>query len=237
MKFINCIAVLILLSFISSCSVFTKTEAVKEEVFFDDGYKKAAEGEITVDDISFSINERTDVDKNRVNSQTITTKAADGSSISEMTDSAGNKSQSRCFENHSLIGCIVLKTSVKGGKEILVYAQNGEVKTLSADKIENALTISPDAAAAAAEIFEGRKNTSLPTMFTKKVQDSQPLNPMPGYNFPVRNSMPAQVETAGENVQSAEKTTENVPEIKNGRTQKQDGAGMQNQQSDKPGEN
>ncbi len=233
MKFINCLAVIIFLSLISSCSIFSNKESVKEEVFFDDGYKKSADGEVTLEDISFTINERTDTDKTGFGSQTITTKAADGSSVSEMTDSAGNKSQSRCFENHPLIGCIVLKTSVKGSKEVMIYAQNGQVKTLSADKIEDVLTISPDEAAGAAEIFEGRKNNSSPTMFTKKPDNSQPLQPLPSYKFPIQKSLPRQIEANGETPQAAEI----IPETKSVETQEQNGEITPDRQNDEPNEN
>lgn len=239
MKPVNRIAVIILLSFISSCSVFTKTETGGEEVFLDDGYKKTADGEVALDDISFSVNERTDIKKNTVNSPTITTKAADGSTVSEMTDSAGNKSQSRCFGNHLLVACIVLKIPVNGERKVLVYDQNGRIKTLSADKIEDIFTVSPDQAAAAAEIYEGRKNNPSPTMFSKKENDSQPLQPMPSYKFPVQQPMPQQIQPTAENEQtekSAEKSNETPSEVKDGKIQ-EDGMMTQNQPSDRQKEN
>ena len=237
MKFIHRFAVIILSAFIVSCSISTTTETEQEVVFSDDGFQKTADGEIIIDDISFSQSEKTGLDKSIGNSQAITTKAADGSTFTEMMDSAGNKSGNRCFNNHPLVGCIVLKTNVKGEKEILVYAQNGEVKILTADKFENILTVSANDAAAAAEIYEGRRNNPSPAMFTQKTQNSQPPQPLPSYKFPVQSSTPAPVETTEETGQSAEKPTENTPEVKDGKAQQQGETDMKDRQSDKRNEN
>lgn len=192
MKFIIHLAAFLSLSFFVSCGHLSKTETAQEEVFFDDGYRATSSGEINIEDGELGRSPLTG--KKQINAaEAISTKNAQGAIVSTMTDSAGNKSESVCYDNHPLVGCVVLKTAVKGEKEILVYARNGTVKTLPADKIDDIFTASADEAARAAEITEGRNYAQTQAMFAQKPQNSAPLQPMPSYKFNVQQ--PAPVET------------------------------------------
>lgn len=195
MKFIICLAAFVSLSFSASCANSSKTQSVQEEVIFDDGYRAAGGGEIIFDDRSLS--KGTPTAMKQINAaETISTKNAQGATVSTMTDSAGNKSDNVCFDNHPLVGCVVLKTTAKGEKEILVYGRNGTVKTLSADKIENVFTVTASEAARAAEITEGRNYGQTSTMFAQQQPNAPPLQPLPSYKFNVQKPMP--VETSAE---------------------------------------
>lgn len=199
MKLLIYLAAVTSLSFFASCATFSKAETAQEEVFFDDGYQKNSGAEVIIDDKSLSRDEADFFAASaRANTtEVMTTVNVQGKAVSTMTDSAGNKSESVCYENHPLVGCVALKTSVKGEKEILVYAQNGTVKVLPADKIPDIYTVSANEAASVAGITEGRKYDQAQPIFAQKPQNSAPLQPMPSYTFNVQKI------PAVESVQSA----------------------------------
>lgn len=183
------------MSFFSSCTVSSKKENVIEEVFFDDGYRKTTAGEIVFDD---KLNPTGQTTKAQKISTDYSTDAPDGSQIAVMTDSAGNRTETRCFENHLRIGCVALNTSARGVKEVLIYTRNGEVKRLQSEELfGKVLTASADDLAQEAGVFEGRRENRLPTITYGKSTD-QPLQPMPSYKFNVQQPVP--VEAAAEPV-------------------------------------
>jgi hypothetical protein len=233
MKLILCLT---LISLLTSCVTSSKNQTAQEEVFFDDGYQKNTGEEVVFNDIVFADKNESNSSLKKIGSTPISKAGADGSRITYSSDSSGNQSESRCFNNHSRISCILLRTTVKGEKTGFVYAQNGEIKKLPANMFNDMMTASADELAGAAGVFEGKKELTLPTGIMRKAKNSQPLQPMPSYKFPMQSPTRTQVETTGQTRQSAEKSTENTLEAKDGKTQEQDGTDMQNRQSDKRNE-
>lgn len=128
---------------------------------------------------------------------------ADSSSIDTMIDGFGNKVETRTFDNHPLLKCVVLKTFANGKKIILAYAQNGDVKTLSKDFSDNALSYSANDIAAVAKITEGRKeNPALQNQQQKAEQTESSREPAP------KNA-------AIENPQTPKEKTDTAPTQKN----------------------
>jgi hypothetical protein len=189
MKLYFCLAAVIIASFFSSCAVSSKKENVEEEVVFDDGYRKTTAGEMGFAD---NLNPTEQSTKTQKNSTDFSTEAPDDSQIAVMTDSAGNRTETRCFENHLRIGCVALNTSARGVKEALIYTRNGEVKRMQSEELfGKILTASADDLAQEAGIFEIKRETSLPTVTYGK-SNGQPLQPMPSYKFNVRQPVPVE---------------------------------------------
>lgn len=205
MKLYFCLVAVIIVSFFSSCSVSSRKENVEEEVFFDDGYRKTTAGEIGFAD---NLNVTGQTTKTQKNSTDYSTEAADGSQIAVMTDGAGNRTETRCFENHLRIGCVALNTSARGIKEALIYTRNGEVKRMQSEEIfGKILTASADDLAQEASIFEVRRETSLPTVIYGK-SNGQPLQPLPSYKFNVQQSTPVESAAAEQMIEDTSSTTE-----------------------------
>ncbi len=183
MKFPVCLLLIIFVSLSIACSDSRSAES--EEVFFDDGYKTGDREEIVIDDYSFEEKGAAAASQQRSGSQEITRIAPDGSRITTMYDGFGNKTETRFFDDNPLVQIISVRTSASGEKQVSVFAQNGEVKQLPANMLDKVLTAPANDLAAAAGIFQGRREPTI-------VQTSQPpLQPMPGYRFPVQTP-PAQ---------------------------------------------
>jgi hypothetical protein len=95
---------------------------------------------------------------------------ADNSTLNTMFDGAGNKTETRFFDNHPLIKNIILRTSARGEKQSFVYAQNGAIEILPEYIIAKALTASANELSKAAGIFHPRK------MEDFKVKDENPAS-------------------------------------------------------------
>ncbi len=177
MKLTSYIITLTIIALLSGCSSFNRSKT-QEIVFLDDGNSTSKEllhnNEVVIDDKMLS-DTRKKADKET--EPTISTDFPDGSSLSVGYDSAGNKTESKCFNNHIKIGCIVLKTPVVGEKSINVLAQNGKVEILSANVFPDVMTVSPDEIAVAAGITEGRR-TNQPQL-TFKTKPEIRTNPIP----------------------------------------------------------
>ena len=89
--------------------------------------------------------------------------AADSSEINTMYDGFGNKTETRSFFAHSLIKLVMVRTASDGRKTAHVYGQNGQVKFLPENLVENAMTEPVDQIAHAVGITEGRKPNPSPT--------------------------------------------------------------------------
>lgn len=179
MKFLVCLLVTIFVSFSLSCSKSGASES-GEEVVFDDGYTTASKDEIVIDDQSFE-GKNSAISQSRAGSREVTRIARDGSQIMTTYDGFGNKTETRVFDDDPLLQLVVIRTSVKGEKQVSVFAQNGTAKELPANMLDAILTAPASELANAAGIYEGRKETP---MF---VQTNQPpLQPLPSYKFPIR---------------------------------------------------
>lgn len=182
MKFSVCLSIVIFVSLSLACS---SRSAESEEVFIDDGYKTgdkiADKEEIVFNDLSFEGKNST-ASQSRSGSQGITRIAPDSSQIKTMYDAFGNKTETRIFDGNPLLQVIAVRTSVNGDKQVSVFGQNGTVATLPAGMLDKILTAPASELAAAAGIFEGRRES--PTF--AQAAPSMPLQPMPSYKFPVQ---------------------------------------------------
>jgi hypothetical protein len=146
-----------------SCS--SVKNAQQQEVTLDDGYKTTDNNELLIED----------KDLKHVGEAVITSKesselgnyvAFDGSKISVTVDAYGNKSETRYFDNDPRLELVLLKTSVNGQKQVYVYGQNGQVKDLPSNMINNALNSPADELARAAGITEPRKTETYTPTFS-----------------------------------------------------------------------
>ncbi|HXG85595.1 MAG TPA: hypothetical protein VNI84_16345, partial [Pyrinomonadaceae bacterium] len=104
--------------------------------------------------------------------------------ISTTFDRYGNRTETRTFDNNPRLAFIILRTSLKGKKQVFVYGQNGDVKSLPENMLDKILTATANDLAAAAGISEGRAQSQT------FVQSTQPLKTMPSYKFPVQMPLP-----------------------------------------------
>jgi len=174
---------IVLLSSLVSCSTFNRSDK-SEEVIFDDGYKTAANGEVVIDDTTFN-NKENPIAHSRKSSQEMTQITKDGLQINVMYDSYGNKTETRTFNAHPLLKFILLRTAVDGSRQVFVYGQNGEVKSLPENMLDKVLTASSNELANSAGIFEGFKQQP---SFAQNTQPSvTTLKPLPSSQFPIQN--------------------------------------------------
>lgn len=89
---------------------------------------------------------------NKISLEKTSTSVAD-SKIETMFDRYGNKTQTRCFDSHPRLRCVVLITKVGGEQQIFVYGQDGTVKSLTEDMYDKVLTETADEIANSAGIF------------------------------------------------------------------------------------
>lgn len=208
MKHIVFLAAITMSLFFTSCAGFSEKKSAAEVVYLDD--KLQIENGTTLENKSPALPREIITGQKKENGD-ITTTASDGSQITVMTDNAGNKTESRCFNNHPLIACVVVSTSIQGNKQVLVYGQNGSVKkSLPENMVDNVLTIPANELASAAGIVEGRKQTNFPTIVLQRAKDSQPVQPIPSYKFPVQKEISAGAVTIDENNQTMNSSGEKL---------------------------
>lgn len=182
MKFLVIPIIAFSVFFSASCSKKNDAE-FSGEVVIDEGYKPASGDEIVIDERSFAQSDAGDSGQ-RSGHQERTRIIADNSKITTMFDGYGNKTETRFFDNNPLLLSITVRTSVSGEKQVSVYAQNGMVNRLPENMFDRVLSSSANDLAAAAGIFEGRREPTI-------VQSNQPpLQPMPSYKFPVQTPLP-----------------------------------------------
>lgn len=201
-----------------ACS--SKNKSAGEVVITDGGYN--AKGEIVINDASFAGKDFSVSGGNREQSET-TKIAADGSQINTMYDGFGNRTDTRCFNYHLRVKCVLLRVAAgkDGQKQVFVYASNGEVKTLPDDMLDRALTLTAEQIAAAAGITQDYIAPPKPMIVKNYPSADEPLKPLPGYNFPVRAQAPPvepveSVETPAND--QPDEPEENSPEAKSDRT-------------------
>lgn len=184
MKSSALLTIALLSPFFVSCS---QTSGVKfsEQVIIDDAYKAAPTGEIVIDDQSFAANEENY--GQRAAYKEITKINADNSRVTTMYDGFGNKTETRYFDNNPLLSSLTVRTSAAGEKIVSVAAQNGSVKMLPKNLFDSALTAPANDLAAAAGIFEGRREAPVIDQ-----TNQPPLQPQPSYKFPVYTPPPVQ---------------------------------------------
>lgn len=178
---------IILLFLLTSCSSSgenSDSSSSTKEVVFDDGYKTPAAGEVTFDDTDFAEGENQSADFPQ-SSQEITKISSDGSSINVSYDGFGNKSETRTFNNNPFLKLILLRTAVDGSKQVFVYGQNGEVKSLPENMLDKILTAPSKELANAAGIFdEVKPSPKLPPSNEQPTMTA--LKPLPSSQFPIQ---------------------------------------------------
>jgi len=192
-----------------ACSSINKDKSANsEEVIFDDGYNTSAKNEIIFDDIDFEGQERT-VSASGGNSKEIIKIASDSSKISTTFDRYGNKTEKRTFNYNPRLAFIIFRTSPEGIKQVFIYGQNGDVKSLPENMLDKVLTASADEIANSAGIY----NTV--TKSPSFAQNSQQLNvttlkPLPSSQLPIQNQPVEQTPPEEINL-SAETTGKTAP--------------------------
>jgi hypothetical protein len=174
---------------LASCSKFGKSES--DVVIIDDKPKTNTKNEVVIDDAFFD-SEQEAVSASKTGSHEMTKITFDKSRIDTMYDQFGNKTETRCFNNHLRLKCITISSAADGKKKISVYGQNGEIKGLPEAMIGKALTAPADELANSAGIYQIYRQ---PAPVTQSVQSrtNLSLQPMPSYNFPVQNRPVEQV--------------------------------------------
>jgi hypothetical protein len=194
----------VLLSLLASCSSFKGSEAdSQQEVVFDDGYKTTADDEVIFDDKSF-VNTPEAVKVFDESSLAETTEIAkDGSQISTKYDGFGNKTETRTFNNNPLLRFLLLRTGVDGKRQVTVYGQYGEVKSLPENMLDKIFTASPKELANSAGIYEVFREQHSYAENTQ--QPNITLKPLPSSQFSVPNQQSEQ--TPPEEIESPIETT------------------------------
>lgn len=203
----------------ASCSKIGRTRT--DEIVFDDKPKTAAKGEVVIDDKSFEgepeTNSASEADSREaikvVNAQSQTDTSFDG---------FGNKTDARCFEHHPRLQCVLLRTAADGKQQTFVYGQNGQIKHLPENMTAKALTASADEIANAAGIYQTYRQPA-PVEQNFQTINAVPLQPLPSYNFPVRNRQ-AEPSAPEENNSTANTADEKPPENADKSSTKQPGS-------------
>ena len=124
----------------------------------------------------------------------------DNSKIQTMYDGFGNKTETRCFINHPRLTCLVLSTAAKGERQVLVYGQNGDIKKLPENMIDQATTASGDEIANSAGIYAARPQETQPI--------SAQITPAPTLPITLRPTEDSQ--SSNQNFPNKQNETENV---------------------------
>ena len=178
-----CFLIIVLLSLLASCSSF-KGSSAQEEVVFDDGHKSSTANEVIIDDKTFQSKEDTSAIVRKSSPETNQT-AKDGSQINVMYDNFGNKTETRTF-NNTVLKFVLLRTSADGSRQVFVYGQNGEVKSLPKNMLDRVSTAPSNELASSAGISESFKEAP---SFVKNTQlpNTTPIQSMSSYKLPARN--------------------------------------------------
>ena len=91
----------------------------------------------------------------------------DNSVVETMYDNYGNKTENRVFNHDPLVKMIVLRTTVDGQAQAMIYAQNGDIKMAPPKILENILRSPAGEIAKAVEITEGRNAIEKPLLLPK----------------------------------------------------------------------
>ncbi len=185
----------------SACSIGEASSGGRQEVVLDDGNRKQNKNEIVITEADLNRKEILEISGGKKpGEQTVT--AADKSKITTTFDGYGNKTETRCFVNHSRLDCVVVMTPANGKKQTLVYPVGGRAKDLPENEAENALTASADELANLAGVQETRDDIAKKAVspYGRKKDSQSQLRPLPSSEFPVFPKMipPTPVETTDE---------------------------------------
>jgi hypothetical protein len=180
----------IILSVVLSSSLLSSCTSVSSqnnpEVVINDKTNSSSSPASTADEVYIS-----DSDLKKENKPINTTQEteqlpkrllADKSEIQTVVDGFGNKTETRYFIDNPRLRIVVLKTSVEGSREVMVYGSAGDTKIVP-ELADTALTASGEEIANAAKL--GQNSAPSGPLFVKKNRtSSQPLQPLPSSSFP-----------------------------------------------------
>ncbi len=158
-----------------------------EIVVIEDGYNPKTSREIVIDDAAFIGTASLNSGEKKSSSE-MTKIAADNSKIDTMYDGFGNRTDTRCFDYHPRVKCVLVRSAADGQKQIFVYASNGEVKKLSEDMFAQVLTLPANEIATAAGITEDFIQPPKPMFVRNNPPADSQLRPLPSYYFPVQQT-------------------------------------------------
>ncbi len=171
--------------FASCASVGSREDRDLPEVVFEDRKKNASDSEVVIDDRAVK-NEQENINVSVETQQGGTTiTAADGSQIKTMFDGLGNKTETRTFNENSLLRFVLLSVGADGKREAAVYGQYGEVKKLPDNMLDRVLTASAKELANSAGVFEVFREQN--SYAENAQQPKSRLQPLPSSSFVIRN--------------------------------------------------
>jgi YD repeat-containing protein len=177
----SCILVLVVaLSFFAACSS-KNTSTETDEVVFDDRSQTNEKGEVVIQESDFLKDGET-FQTNGQNQEDTTTSVADGSQITVMYDAYGNKVETRRFFNDSRIKYLMVRTSVTGQREVLVFGQSGQTRPLPANMLDKAMVstaaeLSSATGLSPVGIRQNRTTPTFPSLTTKVMPVAAPTFP------------------------------------------------------------
>ena len=205
-----CLLTLIFASLLVSCAKVSGSKSA--EVVIDDRPAASSKNEIIIDDKTFNAEIGKDASNpSEISQQPTKTNLADNSKIDTTFDGFGNKTETRYFNNHLRLRFLMLRTSADGKKQIFVYGQNGQVKSLPEDMIGKALAASADEIANSAGIYQTYRPSSPPA---PSQRNEMSLRPLPSYNFPTQDHQTEPI-PAEQTTRTAEPANEKTEEGNN----------------------
>jgi hypothetical protein len=196
---------IVLLTFFAACA---KKEKATLDLRVDEKVIEVRQDEVRIEE----------TDQNNFSSQpasqTAPQKMSDNSEITVMYDGFGNKLEKRYFKGHPRLNSVLIRTAADGRREILVYGQNGERKSVEGDLVDRLMSAPADEIANTAKIYETRPVIrKQPTMTNQQTKpETQALPPV------APPEQPAEIQqtetTNGEQIQETPKnpdSTENPP--------------------------
>ena len=174
-----------LTTFFSACS--SAESKVNDEVVIDKSSTRATEEVyITNADVKKNTSESRQLSTMLPGGSAVNSTLSDSSKVETLTDAFGNKAETRYFEGHPRVRMIILRTSVRGVREVTVYGKGGNT-TLVNNLGDRALSASADEIADAAGITSttssGPARNYLKRQSSQSSQSSQPLQPLPSSSF------------------------------------------------------
>jgi hypothetical protein len=103
---------------------------------------------------------------------------SDNSKIDTAYDDFGNKTESRCFNNHLRLLCVELRSEINGQRHVLAYGRTGFLKELGESMYDKAMTASADEIADSAGFVVTRQQTIQPAFTQTTTVTNTPLKPL-----------------------------------------------------------
>ena len=171
-----------LTTFFSACS--SAESKVNDEVVIDKSSTRPTEEVyITNADVKKNTSESQQLSTMLPGGSAVNSTLSDSSKVETLTDAFGNKAETRYFEGHPRVRMIILRTSVRGVREVTVYGKGGNT-TLVNNLGDRALSASADEIADAAGITSTTSSGPARNYLKRQSsQSSQPLQPLPSFSF------------------------------------------------------